>query len=156
MFNLFKKKDAEKAPDPWSVQANAARRSSSCEPFAKFETMGQTLIATITETSLSGPDAIALVEEIGGRLLEQDDEVIPGVKGERHLVLDLQNVEYMDSACIGAVVDLFGKLRQRSGQIALANAGRNVEYLFRLTQLDRIFPICKDVMKAIEAVERAG
>jgi len=36
------------------------------------------------------------------------------------------------------------------------NAAANVEYLFKLTRLDRVFPICRDVMKAIEVVEREG
>jgi hypothetical protein len=41
------------------------------------------------------------------------------------------------------------------GRIALANTVGRVAYLFRLTRLDRVFPICKDVMSAIEAIEKA-
>ena len=62
----------------------------------------------------------------------------------------------MDSACLGALVELLTNMQSRGGRIALVNAGRNVEYLFRLTQLDRLFPICRDVMMAIEAVERGA
>jgi hypothetical protein len=42
------------------------------------------------------------------------------------------------------------------GKIALANTANRVQYLFRLTRLDRVFPICQDVMSAIEAIERAA
>ena len=74
----------------------------------------------------------------------------------RHVVLDLHNVQYMDSMCVGVLVELLTTLKDAGGRIALVNASTNVEYLFKLTRLDRVFPICRDVMKAIEAVERGG
>jgi anti-anti-sigma factor len=58
--------------------------------------------------------------------------------------------------CIGVLVELLTTLKEAGGRIALVNASTNVEYLFKLTRLDRVFPICRDVMKAIEAVERDG
>ena len=54
------------------------------------------------------------------------------------------------------LVELLTTLKEAGGRIALVNASANVEYLFKLTRLDRVFPICRDVMKAIEAVERDG
>jgi hypothetical protein len=36
------------------------------------------------------------------------------------------------------------------------NPSQSVSYLFKLTKLDRLFPICRDVMMAISAVERPG
>ncbi len=62
----------------------------------------------------------------------------------------------MDSGCVGVLVDLLTRLHNAGGRIALANTAHNVEYLFKLTRLDRLFPICRDVMKAIEVVERTG
>ena len=40
------------------------------------------------------------------------------------------------------------------GKIAIANGEQSVQQLFRMTRLDRVFPICRDVMSAIQAVER--
>jgi len=60
----------------------------------------------------------------------------------------------MDSACIGVLVELLTRLQKAGGRVALVNAAANVECLFKLTRLDRLFPICRDVMRAIEAVER--
>ncbi|MCA9280268.1 MAG: STAS domain-containing protein [Phycisphaeraceae bacterium] len=116
---------------------------------ATYDRLGETLVATLTARTLSGPEASACVAE----LLEN----LRGPSGTcTHVVLDLQNVEYMDSACIGVLVELLTRLQQVGGQIALVNADPNVEYLFKLTRLDRLFPICRDVMKAIEVVERAA
>ncbi len=130
----------------------------NCE-LAQYQTLGQALIATVVIQTLSGPDAERLVEELAARF--RGDVLVPGsVPGStarpRHLVLDLQNVEYMDSGAIGSLVALLTQLHKIGGRIALVNTHRNVQFLFKLTQLDRLFPICTDVLKAIERVEREG
>lgn len=130
----------------------------NCE-LARYDTLGQALIAIVVIQTLSGPDAERLVEEVAARF--RGDVVGPGgtptgAPRPRHLVLDLQNVEYMDSGAIGSLVSLLTQLHKSGGRIALVNTHRNVQFLFKLTQLDRLFPICTDVLKAIERVEREG
>ena len=114
---------------------------------ATLERLGRTAVATVTVTELSGVDAKTLMVE----LLQH----VEG-GGIRHFVFDLQNVSYIDSACIGVMVEMLTLLQKSGGRIALANTAQSVSYLFRLTQLDRVFPICRDVMEAINAVERGG
>ncbi|MCC6660658.1 MAG: STAS domain-containing protein [Phycisphaerales bacterium] len=118
-----------------------------------FDQLGQTLVSTLTVSTLSGQDSSDLARQLTERIAASGDEEYPPV---RHVVLDLQNVQYMDSMCIGVLVELLTKLREGGGRIALVNTAHNVEYLFKLTRLDRVFPICRDVMKAIEVVERAA
>ena len=118
---------------------------------ATYDKFGQTLVATVTSRTLSGPDAQDLTDEIR-RWLDDPADDTPA----RHIVFDLQNVQYMDSGCIGVMVELLNSIQQSGGRIAMVNAGHNVEYLFKLTRLDRLFPVCRDVMKAIDAVERAA
>jgi anti-anti-sigma factor len=118
---------------------------------ATYDKFGQTLVATVASSTLSGPDAQDLTEEIQ-RWLNDPSADTPTL----HIVFDLQNVQYMDSGCIGVMVELLNSIQQSGGRIALVNAGHNVEYLFKLTRLDRLFPVCRDVMKAIAVVERAA
>lgn len=120
------------------------------EELATVERLGATAVATITVTELSGSDAMTLM----ATLLNH----VEGANGSgvRNFVFDLQNVKHMDSSCVGAMVEMLTKLQRAGGAIALVNAGQSVEYLFRLTRLDRLFPICKDVMTAMQAVERAS
>ena len=118
------------------------------EELATVERLGSTAVATITVTELSGADAISLM----ATLMTHVEGA--GGSGVRNFVFDLQNVNHMDSSCIGAMVELLTKLQRAGGAIALVNAGQSVEYLFRLTRLDRLFPICRDVMTAMAAVER--
>jgi anti-sigma B factor antagonist len=121
---------------------------------ATYDRLGQTLVATPTVATLSGPDAAALASQMCEQIHEAHHG--PDATGVRHIVLDLQNVQYMDSMCVGVLVELLTTLKEAGGHIALVNASSNVEYLFKLTRLDRVFPICRDVMKAIEVVERGG
>lgn len=153
------------------------KQGSGMKPnhLATYDHFGQTLIVTLTVNTLSGPDAIELVQEITGKLKDeaqkaeaqaaeaQSQPAGRSVRGPeappppvRHIVLDLQNVQYMDSGCIGVLVELMTRLQNAGGRIALVNADPNVEYLFKLTRLDRLFPICRDVMRAIDSVERAA
>jgi len=124
---------------------------SEHQMLATYDKFGQTLVATVASRTLSGPDAEALTEEIRHWLDDPSDGA-----AAVHIVFDLQNVQYMDSGCIGVMVELLNSIQESGGRIALVNAGHNVEYLFKLTRLDRLFPICRDVMKAIESVERAA
>lgn len=139
-------KAANPAPDDQAPTVDPKRpRLATCDH------LGLTLVATLTVESLSGNEAVELTEEL---TLELNRPATPGKPRAKHVVLDLQNVEYMDSMCIGVLVEFLTNLGRQGGRIALVNAANNVEYLFKLTRLDRLFPICRDVMQAIQIVER--
>ncbi len=141
---------AEPAERPDFATAAMPKRT-----LAKYDRLGQTMVATIVVPSLSGPDAAELAEDITARMFTFNKDE-GGQAGVRHVVLDFSSVQYIDSMCIGVLVDLLGKLKTSGGHIALVNTEHNLECLFKLTKLDRVFPMCRDVMKAIEAVEREG
>lgn len=130
-------------PDPLAEEDCAP--AGMAEPLATLEVLNHTAIATITVGELTGSTARRLINDL---LTEFAEAPV------RHFVFDLQNVTYMDSACIGAFVEMLTRLQGAGGRIALVNAGQSVSYLFKLTRLDRLFPICKDVMQAIAAIER--
>lgn len=121
---------------------------------AAFDRLGQTLIVTITAGILSRAQAMELNWEIALRMWGPGEEGRVG-RGARHVVLDVQNVRSIDSACVGVLVELLRSVQDRGGRVALVHAGDNIEQLFRLTKLDRLFPMSRDVMRAIEALERA-
>jgi anti-sigma B factor antagonist len=112
---------------------------------AEVERIGQTAVATFTVTELTQEKGVGMLAE----LLEE-----LGQTGAQHFVLDIQNVQFMDSACLGCLVEALNHMAKRGGKIALANTANSVQYLFKMTQLDRVFSICADVMAAIQAVER--
>jgi len=112
---------------------------------AEVETINATAVVTFTVTDLTGHDATE-------RLADFLDELINS--GTVNIILDVQNVQEMDSACLGTLVKAVRALEAFGGRMALVNTDRTVQYLFKLTKLDRVFPICTDVMAALQAVER--
>jgi anti-sigma B factor antagonist len=112
---------------------------------AQVQRMGQSAVATLTVTELTQEQGVQMLTE----LLDELEQT-----GAIHFVLDIQNVQFMDSACLGCLVQALNRMARTGGRIALANTANSVQYLFRMTQLDRVFPICSDVMAALTAVER--
>ena len=149
MWNPFARKSPERGPSAVAeaiagtlAAGDAAERRRS---IGEIQHLGQTAVVTLTITELSGLEGADRLCE----LLEQLEDA-----GATNLVLDVQNVHAMDSACLGALVRSFRSLEEKGGRIAVVNADRSVQYLFKLTKLDRVFPICADVMTALATIER--
>ncbi|MFI4862069.1 MAG: STAS domain-containing protein [Phycisphaerales bacterium JB063] len=69
----------------------------------------------------------------------------------QHFVFDMSDVEFLASACIGALVQLLQDIEQHRGQIALAGCQENVAFLFKVTRLDSVFPMFDEVEEAVES-----
>jgi anti-sigma B factor antagonist len=112
---------------------------------ADVQLMGTTAVATVTVTELSHDSG---AHQLADLLTELADT------GAEDFILDLHAVQFMDSACLGCLVEALNRLAAQGGRIALANGNHSVQYLFRLTRLDRVFVICPDVMSALQQMER--
>lgn len=60
--------------------------------------------------------------------------------GERRLVVDLADVEFVDSSGLGALVSVLKALGGQ-GALAVSGAQGSVMALFKLTRMDRVFAI---------------
>ncbi len=71
------------------------------------------------------------------------------------VVLDLSNVEFLDSSGLGAVV---GSMKQlgRARKLDLAGLTPTVEKVFRITRMDRVFRIFPDADAAIQDIANAS
>jgi anti-anti-sigma factor len=151
MWNPFSRQSdaGQAAAAAAEAQAQTEARAASGRvrnKIAEVENMGLTAVATLTVTELTQEKGVEMLTDLLDELAES---------GARHFVLDIQNVQFMDSACLGCLVEALNRMAKNGGgKIALANTANSVQYLFRMTQLDRVFPICADVMAAITAVER--
>lgn len=61
-------------------------------------------------------------------------------EGGRHVVLNLVDVAYVDSAGLGAIVGSYTKLKGQGGVMRLLNPQARVTELLKITELDRIMP----------------
>jgi anti-sigma B factor antagonist len=76
--------------------------------------------------------------------------------GSRKLVIDLSNVNYIDSTGIGVVAYCFGKISQAGAHARIAGARGLVMDVFRITRLDTVIKFFPDVDAACESLRAAG
>jgi anti-sigma B factor antagonist len=150
MWKLFGQRpkigiSGETPPSPAKAGESIRHRS-----IADIEVVGRVAVATLTATELAQDEGAEQLADLLDALAET---------GAEHIVLDMQNVQFMDTTCLGCLVEALNARSAAGGRIALASPNHSVHYVFRLTRLDRVFRVCPDVMSAIEACEqtrRAG
>ena len=126
--------------------AAAAAVQPKREAIASMELLGRTVVATVLTSDLTAPKVADLQVELFMKISSRPDA--------RHVVLDLQNVEYLDSACLGMLLMLLRRVREGGGRVAIASVKNRIEGLFKLTRLEQLFPIKRTVLDAVNAVER--
>jgi anti-sigma B factor antagonist len=69
--------------------------------------------------------------------------------GTRLLVLDMAGVEYVDSAGLGVLMLLYGRMKTLQGRFALVAPNANVMKLLQLTSTDKILGVFPDRAAAL-------
>ncbi len=62
-------------------------------------------------------------------------------KGLQNFIVDLEQVDFIDSSALGALVGFFKKVRVGEGDVKLARLSSQILKIFELTQLDQVFEI---------------
>jgi anti-sigma B factor antagonist len=75
-------------------------------------------------------------------------DVLLAAKPKR-LVLNLQQVPYMDSSAIAVLVESLQKLRKTGGKLCLTNLQPRVKGLLEIARLDSIFVLAADEAEAL-------
>lgn len=96
------------------------------------------LVITVEEARIDAAAAIRFKDSMR-------NAVSPDVP---HILLDLANVEFIDSSGLGAIVSVMKQLSDGQ-QIGLATLQPNVDRVFRLTRMDTVFPIHAGVDEAL-------
>jgi len=72
-------------------------------------------------------------------------------KGRDRILLNLGQVEYVDSSGIGELTWSFTAIRKNGGQMKLVNVNQKAGDLLEATHLDRVFDIHKDEGSAVRS-----
>jgi len=70
----------------------------------------------------------------------------------KRVVVDLGEVNFMDSAGLGTLIGLHKRVAVRDGHLRLARPRPNVKLVLEITRANKIFPICTTVAEALEPV----
>jgi len=69
-------------------------------------------------------------------------------EGENRIVVDLNNVSFMDSSGLGVLVAGLKRARERGGELALVFGEGSVQKVLGITRLDKVFPTYGSVGEA--------
>jgi anti-sigma B factor antagonist len=76
-------------------------------------------------------------------------------EGKHNFVLNLANVDYLDSSGLGQLISIWKSIRGRNGYMTLLNPSKRVQRLFEITRLDTVFEICQQESDAVRKAGRA-
>lgn len=110
-----------------------------------------------TQTDISQDNGIATVRFTGRITLgsslslaeSQINQLIEN-QGTRKIIFDLTNVDYIDSAGLGFIVFMHGKLQEKGGQLRLAHPNSQLLDLFRMTHTYTLLQIDSDSRQSTE------
>jgi anti-sigma B factor antagonist len=72
-------------------------------------------------------------------------------QGCSDFILDLQQVSFIDSSGLGALIACFSTVRKQGGSMALARVPKYVHDLMEMTRLTHFFEICDTVEAALQS-----
>ena len=85
---------------------------------------------------LEGRLDVTVATEVEEQLIKLIDD-----EGEKHIILNLEQVEYMSSSGFRACIAILRKLKQRDGSLKLCNIRPSVKRIFDVIELTSLFDI---------------
>lgn len=107
------------------------------------EVLGEIGVLTIKGKMFIGDGDEMLRSEIG-RFLDE---------GVTRVLLDFKEVPYIDSAAMSEIVRSYTSLSREDGIVALLHLCQRLDDFFRITKLDKVFPIFTSKEVAIQALK---
>lgn len=102
------------------------------------------------------------VVDISGRIELGDEsaalrELISDLlsKGNKKILLNLGDVQYIDSSGLGTLVSAFTSVRKQQGELKLLNLTNKVSDLMQITKLYTVFEIMNDEAVALKSFDQS-
>jgi len=87
-------------------------------------------------------------------LLKGEFTMLLKVEGANKFILDLSAVESCDSSGLSAILVANRILNSTNGQMRIASPSEKVYALIKITQLDRVLPVCNSVEEAFNDLKK--
>ncbi len=105
----------------------------------KHVTSGDVAVLHLQGKIMGGPDATSLHEKLH-ELIET---------GTRSVVIDLKDVDWMNSSGLGILIGGLSAIRKSGGDLRLASVTEKIEEVLRITKLDRVFDVYGSTEEAV-------
>lgn len=74
-------------------------------------------------------------------------------KGINSIILDLENLDYLDSSGLGCMIHIFSDLKKHDGKMSLCHLNGAPKNLIQMTRLDKLFLIADTIEESVEQVK---
>lgn len=104
-------------------------------------------------------EELLMIVELEGEIdFSNSIEIKRNIRGEllgkqKNLILDISNVEFMDSSGVGVFISLLKTVNLKKGKMAIVNPNEEVEFVLRMTKVEEIIPIYKSIFQAKQYME---
>ena len=79
------------------------------------------------------------------------EELVALIQGGcTHVIVDLERVGFIDSSGLGVLVSALRRAREKDGAVRIVCTRDSILKIFRITGLDKVFPIFSDAAEAAE------
>jgi anti-sigma B factor antagonist len=75
-------------------------------------------------------------------------------RGENRLVVNLEDVDFLDSTGVSVMINGLKVARDQDGMLAVAHPGARVRRMLNLTNLDKVLPVYPTVEEAVGHSDR--
>jgi anti-sigma B factor antagonist len=77
------------------------------------------------------------------------EELVAAIEGGcSNLIVDMERIGFIDSSGLGVLVSALRRARERGGVVRVVCSRDNILKIFRITGLDKVFPIFSDAAEA--------
>ena len=77
-------------------------------------------------------------------------------KGQKQILFNLGDVNYIDSSGLGHLVSAFTSVRNHGGELKLLNLSNNIQELMQLTRLYTVFEIMDNEATAVKSFNQSA
>ena len=109
------------------------------------------------KTSLRQVDGVSIVDCSGRITLGEGSIVLRDIvkdllsKGQKKILLNLGDVNYIDSSGIGELVSAYTTVKNQGGELKLLNLTKKVHDLLQITKLYTVFDVRDDETSAVKS-----
>ena len=100
------------------------------------------VVLSLSGKIMGGPEA----SEINGKINQLIDD------GKLKILIDLKEVEWMNSSGLGILIDAVTVLKNNNGTLRLVNVSDRIKNLLKITKLDTVFDIRDSIGDAKESL----
>ena len=107
------------------------------------------------EESSSNVTIVSFNGALNARSAEEAKQIFRDLveQGVNQVIVDLQEVPFIDSSGLAALVSGLKTLNEKEGSLKLASLQSQADLLFRLTMFDKVFEIYPDVDSATQSFD---